>query len=103
MRKDLATLLPDILSWAPTEIAWTQRYVVATSCRALYSLTTGEVTSKRAALEWAMAELDPRWRPLLTQVRDDRALGWDPDEPPRAGSLEAAYEFAAWCQDRSDR
>jgi len=99
MRKDLATLLPDILAWAPSEIAWTQRYVVATYSRVLHSLSTGEVTSKRAALEWAMAELDPRWRPLLTQVRDDRTHGWDPDEPPRPGSLEEAYRFASWCEE----
>jgi hypothetical protein len=98
MRRDLPALLEDILSWAPTEVAWTQRYVVATYCRVLYSLVTGAVTSKRAALEWAM-ELDPRWVPLLTQVRDDRARGWDPEEPPRPGSLEAAYAFAAWCRE----
>ena len=97
MRRDLATLLPDILSWAPTEVAWTQRYVVATYCRVLYSLATGEVTSKRRALEWGRRALDSRWEPLLLQARDDRALGWDPNDPPRAGSMEAALEFAAWC------
>jgi hypothetical protein len=99
MRRDLEMLLPDILSWAPTEAAWTQRYVVATYCRVLYSLATGEVTSKRGALEWAMAELSARWRPLLVQVRVDRARGWNPDEPPRPGSLDAAYAFAAWCDE----
>ena len=45
--------MPDILSRAPTEVAWTQRYFVATCCRVLYSLVTGEVTSKRMALHWA--------------------------------------------------
>ena len=99
MRRDLATLLPDILSWAPPEVAWTQRYVVATCSRVLYSLVTGEVTSKRRALEWAMAALEPRWRPLLEQVRDDRALGWNDADPPRPGSLDEAFAFAAWCKE----
>ena len=85
MRRDVATLLPDILSWAPTEVAWTQRYIVATYCRVLYSLVTGEVASKRMALEWGRRSLDPRWESLLVQVRDDRALGWDPARPATRG------------------
>jgi predicted nucleotidyltransferase len=99
MRRDLATLPADVLSWAPTEVAWTQRYLVSTCARVLYSLVTGEVTSKRMALEWARLALDPRWEPLLVQVHDDRARGWDPLDPPRPGSLDAALEFATWCQE----
>ncbi len=98
MRRDLATLLPDILSWAPVEVAWTQRYLVATYCRVLYSLATGAVASKRAALEWATAELDARWRPLLAQVQEDRSRGWDPGDPPRPAALDEALAFAAWCE-----
>lgn len=63
-------------------MAWSQRYAVTTYCRALFTLHTGEVTSKRGALEWARETLDPRWRPLLTQVIQDRELGWDPTDPP---------------------
>jgi hypothetical protein len=95
MRDALPRTLADIQGWAPMDIAWTQRYLVSTVCRVLYSMRTGAVTSKRGALEWAMDHLDPSWRPLLTQVRDDRALGWDPETPPRPGSLEAALAFAA--------
>ena len=101
MRRDLTTLLPDILSWAPTEVAWTQRYVVATCSRVLYSLVTGEVTSKRRAIEWAMAALEQRWRPLLEQVRDDRASSWS--DPPRPGSLDEAFAFVAGCQEWAAR
>jgi hypothetical protein len=101
MRQDLATLVDDILGWAPTDVAWTQRYVVTTCCRVLYSLATGEVTSKRAALLWAEDTLDPRWRPLLEQVRLDRERGWDPADPPRPGSLEAAYDLVAWSRARA--
>ncbi|QMV12317.1 DUF4111 domain-containing protein [Streptomyces lincolnensis] len=64
----------------------------------LFTLHTGEVTSKQGALEWARAALDPRWRPLLMQVAEDRARGWDPLDPPRPGGMEALYEFAAYAQ-----
>jgi hypothetical protein len=93
-RATLPTLVGDIHSWMPPTIAWGQRYVVASAARALYTVQTAEVASKRQALLWARDQLDPRWRPLLEQVLADRALGFDPDEPPRPGSLEAAHEFA---------
>ena len=98
MRRDLPTLLDDIVSWAPLEWSWTQRYIVATHARVAYSLVTGEVASKRAALDWAADQFDPRWGPLLVQVRDDRARGWDPNDPPSPDSLHAAYDFAAMCR-----
>jgi hypothetical protein len=95
MRAALPTVIDDIRTWASFDVAWTQRYAVTTVCRTLYTIRTGEVKSKRAALEWALDELDPKWRPLLTQVLEDRQLGWDPDEKPRPGSLPATFEFAA--------
>lgn len=95
MRVMLPGLMADLRTWAPLDHAWSQRYAVTLYCRALFTLCTGEVASKRGALEWACETLDPRWRPLLTQVIEDRELGWDPDDPPRPGSLEATYAFAA--------
>jgi len=53
MRPQIETFLPDLFSWTSFEIAWTQRYAVQTLCRMLYTLDTGEVTSKVGALEWA--------------------------------------------------
>jgi hypothetical protein len=97
-RAALPTVLADIRTWAPFDIAWTQRYIVSTYCRVLYTLHTAEVTSKRGALEWASDSLDPAWRPLLTQVLRDRTLGWDPAMPPRPGSLDQTYEFAAYAE-----
>jgi hypothetical protein len=97
-RAALPRLLEDLRTWAPFEIAWTQRFTVTTYCRLLYTLDSAAVASKRGALEWARERLDPRWRPLLTQVIDDRELGWDLDDPPRPGSLEATYEFAAYAE-----
>ena len=98
MRTALPTVLADIRTWAPFDVAWTQRYIVATYCRTLYTLCTAMVTSKRGALEWARANLDPEWRPLLTQVMADRALGWDPTEPPRPGTMARTHEFATYAQ-----
>jgi hypothetical protein len=102
LRDEARTALPkvmtDLRTWAPFDNAWTQRYTVSTYCRILYTLHTAEVASKRGALQWARDNLDPRWRPLLTQVIQDRALGWDPADPPRPGSLDATYEFAAYAQ-----
>ncbi|HET8660619.1 MAG TPA: aminoglycoside adenylyltransferase domain-containing protein [Micromonosporaceae bacterium] len=84
-RSALPELMTDLQAWAPFDVAWTQRYAVSTYCRVLYTLHTARVASKRGALEWARDNLDPRWRPMLTQVIQDRALGWDPADPPRPG------------------
>jgi predicted nucleotidyltransferase len=97
MRAELRTLTSDILEWADLGHGWTQRYLVTTYCRVLYTLVTGSVTSKRAALLWAEEVLDSRWRPLLTQVREDRVLGLEP-HPPRPGSLDETFAFADWCR-----
>jgi hypothetical protein len=94
----LPEVMTDLGTWASFDVAWTQRYAVSTYCGILYTLRTAEVASKHGALEWARDNLDPRWRPLLTQVIQDRALGWDPTDPPRPGSLEATYEFAVYAE-----
>ncbi|WLW55389.1 aminoglycoside adenylyltransferase domain-containing protein [Streptomyces sp. YU58] len=98
MRAMLPGLLDELRTWARFDLAWTQRYAVATYCRMLFTVRTGEVASKRGALEWARATLDPAWRPLLTQVIEDRERGWDPADPPRPGSMEAMYAFAAYVE-----
>lgn len=95
-RATLPSLVDDIHSWMPPTIAWGQRYIVASAARALYTVTTAEVASKRQALLWARDRVDERWQPLLDQVLTDRALGFDPGTPPRPGSLEEAHRFAAY-------
>ena len=95
MREQIPGTLDDVLGWASLDVAWTQRYVVATLCRMLYTLEHGQVTSKKAALAWASSALDRRWHALIRQVTDDRERGWDPDDPPRPGSLPATLAFAA--------
>jgi hypothetical protein len=94
---EITTQLADIQTWVDIDaVAWGQRYAVVAACRTLYTLATARVASKAGALEWAQRTLDPRWRPLLAQVRDDRVLGWDLAQAPRPGSARAAREFSAY-------
>jgi hypothetical protein len=96
-RGAVPTVVADLATWLDIDtIAWGQRYLVVTVSRTLYTLATAEVASKPGALEWAQRTLDPRWRPLLAQVRDERARGWEPDRPPRPGEADAARAFAAY-------
>lgn len=81
MRPLIESFLPDLFGWTSFDIAWSQRYAVTTLCRMLYTLDTGEVTSKPASLEWAKHALTPVWHDLIQQVLDDRSVAWD--DPPR--------------------
>jgi hypothetical protein len=101
MRQLINSFLPDLFRWTSFDIAWAQRYAVSTLSRMLYTLEAGEVTSKQASLEWAKHALIPAWYDLIQQAHDDRALGWDPDDPPRAGSVEATIAFAEYAKGRA--
>ncbi len=99
MRLLIESFLPDLLSWTSFDIIWAQRYAVETLCRMLYTFEIGEVTSKRASLEWGMEELSPAWYDLIEQALADRAVQWD--NPPRPGSVEATTEFAEYAKERA--
>jgi hypothetical protein len=62
LRDEARAALPEVMSglrtWAPFDIAWTQRYAVSTYCRILYTLHTARVTSKRGRA--GMGERQPR-------------------------------------------
>jgi hypothetical protein len=92
-RAGIPTLVEDIASWCPREIAWCQRYLVVSACRALYTARTAEVTSKRDAVTWA-AEQAPEWGDLLTQVLSDRERGFDQGDAPTAQEWQRAEDFA---------
>jgi hypothetical protein len=103
-RTALPTLLADLATWVDIDaIAWGQRYAVVTACRLLFTIETAEVASKAGALEWAQRRLDPRWRPLLAQVRDDRALGFSLDQAPRPRSAAAARAFVRYAVTWAER
>lgn len=61
----------------PTWLVWLRQrphhtFVVQTLCRMLYSLTVGEVTSKRRAVEWAQQALGAPWATLIQQSHATR-------------------------------
>ena len=98
----MSTLLDDLATWVDIDtLALGQRYAVVTACRSLYTLETAEVASKQGALEWALRTLARRWEPLLAQVRDERTLGWEPDQPPRAGEADASRMFVDYALARA--
>jgi hypothetical protein len=99
MRLRIETFLTDLLSWTTFDIAWTQRYAVATLCRMLYTLTTAQVASKQASLDWARQHLGHTWDDLIQQVMDDRLLPWD--DPPRPGSVDTTIGFAQFAKERA--
>jgi hypothetical protein len=95
---DLPGTLEGIAEWAHMDNAWTQKYVVQTYSRKLYTARTGRVASKPQALAWAMRSLNPEWRALLRQVADDRSVPWQPADPPRPGSVQRAVEYAKYVE-----
>jgi predicted nucleotidyltransferase len=86
---------PDPVWWAEgLDNAWAQPYVVATICRMLFTLDSGEVASKRVALEWAAGALDAEWAPLIHQALDDRPDPWlRVHRSARPGSVERTRAF----------
>ncbi len=98
-RASLPGTLDGIAGWADMDNAWTQKYIVQTCSRVLFTATTGRVASKAAALAWALETVDEKWSGLLTQVAQDRGLAWQPVDPPRPGSMEQARAFALYVED----
>ena len=68
-----------------------QAYVVETMCRALYTLTSGELVSKRKAAEWAVSELPEPWRGLAEKAVQRRA-----DPTPDETTVESVLCFVQW-------
>lgn len=99
MRPLVATFLPDLFVWTTLEISWSQRYAVTTLCRMLYTIETGDVTSKPGSLRWAKSALDREWSDLIQQVLDDRAKAWN--DPPRPGSVDTTIAFAEYAKIRA--
>ncbi|MEX2395174.1 MAG: aminoglycoside phosphotransferase family protein [Actinomycetota bacterium] len=101
MRESLKTFLPDLLSWTSLDVAWSQRYAVATICRILYTFATGRVASKRASLLWASEQLDSRWHGLVKSALDGRALGWDPAAKSDDAVVESTLRFLEHAHERA--
>jgi hypothetical protein len=63
-----------------------QAYAILSMCRALYTLTLGEIASKPASARWAQAALGAPWADRI-----DRALRWHSGE--ELGMYTESLEF----------
>lgn len=67
---------------------------VLSHARILHTVAIGKVTSKRVSGEWAVAELDPEWAPLIQWALDDRRDPWTKvKEPADPALLERTRQF----------
>jgi Domain of unknown function (DUF4111)/Nucleotidyltransferase domain len=67
---------------------------VLTHARILHTVAIGEVTSKRAAGEWALQALDPEWAPLIRWALEDRPDPWTKvHEPADPALLRRTLQF----------
>ena len=80
---------------------WYQSFVVVQYCRMLHTLASGEVSSKKAGVVWALAHLDPDWGYLIRQAWEDRpdpsAKGRMPANPKL---LNTTLKFVRFAIDR---
>jgi len=60
-----------------------QSFIVLSLCRMLYTLQYGTIVSKRVAAQWAQANLDQEWLPLIEQAwlgRQNSGLEAQPED-----------------------
>jgi len=72
-----------------------QVFAIFTMCRTLYSLETGDITSKIEAANWAISKIDSKWRSLIEQ-----AVTWQPNQ--KFSQLEATQQFVQYVINKSD-
>ncbi len=84
-------------------VAW-QAFWVGLCCRILHTLETGTVASKKAAMTWAQAALEPNWRGLIARAQAVRK-GDDEQAARSADPAEVAltHEFATYCRTLANR
>lgn len=97
----IEAFMPELLEWTSLDIVWGQCYAVSSLCRMLYTMRTGEIASKPAALAWAADVLDPEWRELIEQVIEDRPLPWN--APSRRASGDRTVAFAEYARALTNR
>ncbi|HEX2561670.1 nucleotidyltransferase domain-containing protein [Phenylobacterium sp.] len=97
---NLARLSPD-LAWFRS--AYGQASGVLICARALESLATGEVRSKRSAVAFAQRQLKPRWAKLVEAAFTERARSVDPqaDGPPEPHAVEETLAFGRWAAEQA--
>lgn len=104
MQAAVQNFMPNLESWIKLDsISWAQRYAVTTLCRMMYSIETGRITSKKAALVWAKDRLDSEWTDLIQQALNGRSLGWDPTDLPSPELITATKAFAEYAKEWDPR
>jgi hypothetical protein len=64
---------------------------VETMCRALYTLASGELSSKRRAVAWAIATLPEPWR-----LTAERSQAWRADDTLDSTIVPEVMRFVHW-------
>lgn len=80
-----------------------QAFWVGLFCRILHTMATGQVTSKKEAMGWAQAALDPSWQGLIVRALSLRK--GDAEQaamPPDPEDEAATRAFAAYCRNMAD-
>lgn len=72
---------------------WYQMFAVLSYCRMLQTLETAVITSKKAAVTWAKATLDPQWHGLINRSWAERPDPWRIWEIKTPGDFELTLEF----------
>jgi len=84
--------------------AWAQQHEVLGICRFLYSAVTGSVTAKIPGGQWAIANLDPQWQPLIRRAIDHRPDPWGrAHRPADRQLLDPTRRFVAYGLDYTRR
>lgn len=83
LRTEVLSAMPEwVAMWgpAPPKVSpmsrWKQALFVLSFCRMLHTLSSGRVTSKKEAGEWALSALDAEWRSLVQHALDERPDPW---------------------------
>lgn len=78
------------------DLKWLSSGVLNT-CRTLYTLKTGKITSKSAGAKWALKTLSQKWRPLIKRSLAVRYGNYQEDD--KAFIATALPRFAAYASD----
>jgi hypothetical protein len=96
LRADALWSLDEWEAWVPTLERWSARLQpdsVLAYCRILHTATTGELTSKPQAAQWALGVVDDEWRGLIRESLADRPDPWPkvkrPADPERVARTKA--------------
>jgi hypothetical protein len=90
--------------WERLDDRWRQPYIVATLCRMLATIAVADVVSKRAALEWALANVDQEWHPLIEQTLAAQPVPFTEfRKPARPDAVEATRQFLDYAVGRAAR